>query len=502
MPDVTAAVGHEKVGHTNQGLWHQKGMQLPAFIQHIANDLIKERGMPESQAIATAISQCKKWAAGGRDVKPETRAKAAAAIAEWEALKAKAKGKKAAASADTAPEFLAASTLAGVELARPGAWKLATGPRTFTEQMLRDAADFYAATGGQGVPIGLGHTDTRFDGDPAFGRVTNIRYATDDRGPVLLGDVVDMTDWMAAAAPKRWPYRSIEGFCDFEYQGRTYALALTRLALLGATPPAIMDLQSLQEAVAAAAATSGAEHITATAPDAEPEPPSVPEAQAVIDEQVGRFIAEQLNDPETLPDPGTEASPLLATTPPIQEGAGMDPAKLREAFGLKPDASDDEVAAAYAAAGLKVAASAPTPTAPPDPAPADSPTVDPADQPNPANPQQPPAKPSAGTVVIDASQMEGFLATNRKMEAIAAKLARNERDEVITSAIRAGKFPQARRQHWEKVWDADPDGAKQTIESLAANLVPIAASGYQGDPDAEFDMDYSALYPPEVKVRG
>ena len=66
-------------------------MQLPAFIQHVANDLVRERGMPESEAIATAISQCKKWAAGGEGVKPETRAKAAAAIAEWEALKAKNK---------------------------------------------------------------------------------------------------------------------------------------------------------------------------------------------------------------------------------------------------------------------------------------------------------------------------------------------------------------------------------------------------------------------------
>jgi phage head maturation protease len=85
------ALAHEKVGHTEQGLWHHKGVQLPAFIQHIANDLIHERGMPESEAIATAISQCKRWAAGGEGVKPETRAKAAAAIAEWEALKAKNK---------------------------------------------------------------------------------------------------------------------------------------------------------------------------------------------------------------------------------------------------------------------------------------------------------------------------------------------------------------------------------------------------------------------------
>jgi HK97 family phage prohead protease len=95
-PAATAAakraLAHEKVGHTGKGLWGHKGMQLPAFIQHIANDLIEKRGMDESRAIATAVSQVKKWAAGGEDVKPETRAKAAAALAEWEAMKAKTSG--------------------------------------------------------------------------------------------------------------------------------------------------------------------------------------------------------------------------------------------------------------------------------------------------------------------------------------------------------------------------------------------------------------------------
>jgi hypothetical protein len=93
MTDTWAsrALAHEKVGHTDQGLWHMKGKQLPAFIQHVANDLRSERGMDESTAIATAVAQCKKWAAGGKDVKPETRAKAAAAVAEWERLKGQAK---------------------------------------------------------------------------------------------------------------------------------------------------------------------------------------------------------------------------------------------------------------------------------------------------------------------------------------------------------------------------------------------------------------------------
>ena len=89
-----AGVGHEKVGHTGQGLWHHKGWQLPAYIQHVANDLI-ESGHSESNAVQMAVGIIKNWAHGhdghGHKVSAETAAKAAAALAEWEALKAASK---------------------------------------------------------------------------------------------------------------------------------------------------------------------------------------------------------------------------------------------------------------------------------------------------------------------------------------------------------------------------------------------------------------------------
>jgi HK97 family phage prohead protease len=92
-----AGLSHEKVGHTGQGLWHHKGWQLPAYIQHVANDLI-ESGHSESRAIEMAVGIVKNWAHGhdghGHTVHPDTQAKAAAAIAEWEALKAAASKSK------------------------------------------------------------------------------------------------------------------------------------------------------------------------------------------------------------------------------------------------------------------------------------------------------------------------------------------------------------------------------------------------------------------------
>ena len=91
-----ARLGHESLNRSPKKNWieNTKEGQLPAYIQHIAKDLHEERGMTMSHAIATAISLCKKWAAGGKNVNPDTRAKAAAAIAEWEKLKASSHSKK------------------------------------------------------------------------------------------------------------------------------------------------------------------------------------------------------------------------------------------------------------------------------------------------------------------------------------------------------------------------------------------------------------------------
>jgi hypothetical protein len=65
---------------------------LPEYICEIAR-AIKKTGKTTSQAIAIAVSRCKKWAAGGSDVDAKTRAKAAAAVAEWEKKKAAAHAK-------------------------------------------------------------------------------------------------------------------------------------------------------------------------------------------------------------------------------------------------------------------------------------------------------------------------------------------------------------------------------------------------------------------------
>lgn len=84
---------HNKLGKPGgPGLFHDKSSQLPAYIQNVAKAL-ERSGKPESQAIQIAIGTVKRWAAGGGGVSPEVKAAAAKAVAEWEALKAKARAK-------------------------------------------------------------------------------------------------------------------------------------------------------------------------------------------------------------------------------------------------------------------------------------------------------------------------------------------------------------------------------------------------------------------------
>ena len=86
----------ESLDRSPKANWVERAGGLPKYINDIAHDLHTERGMTISRAIATAVSKVKKWAAGGDNVKPDTRAKAAAALAEWEKLKAKGAAKRAA----------------------------------------------------------------------------------------------------------------------------------------------------------------------------------------------------------------------------------------------------------------------------------------------------------------------------------------------------------------------------------------------------------------------
>jgi hypothetical protein len=150
--------------------------------------------------------------------------------------------------------------LANVELGTAGMeWPASTGPVTFTLEHLADAVTAANEDPHIQVPrVKLGHrsevngellTIDPFrelgDAAPAFGRVVNLR--TENDGAVLVGDFVEVPEWLATAMPSAYPNRSGDWFLDVETEGgKRYLLVLAAMSLLGTALPAVTDLEDLE----------------------------------------------------------------------------------------------------------------------------------------------------------------------------------------------------------------------------------------------------------------
>lgn len=136
-----------------------------------------------------------------------------------------------------------------VELLRVGEWPLSTGTCTFTTEDLAAAVHASQSPAVSRPVIKLGHSDPRFDGEPAVGFVDNIRLASD--GSALVGDLRGVPGWLADIMPSAYPNRSIEGAFNYRDQaGTVHDFALTGLALLGVSPPAVGTLAQLRDVAA------------------------------------------------------------------------------------------------------------------------------------------------------------------------------------------------------------------------------------------------------------
>lgn len=94
----------------------------------------------------------------------------------------------------------------------------------------------------------LGDHDPLWDGDPAFGSVENLALTND--GARVVGDLVEVPDWLAAAIPSAWPNRSCEWVWGVETEGgKRYSAVLTAVSLLGTRQHAIKDLADVRRLV-------------------------------------------------------------------------------------------------------------------------------------------------------------------------------------------------------------------------------------------------------------
>lgn len=96
--------------------WVQRAGGLPDYICRIAR-AVKRTGKTTSQAIAIAVSRVKKWATGA-GVDASTQAKAARALTQWEALRAKSKTRNRVAATRTGDVLCLAAGSYNVDIVR------------------------------------------------------------------------------------------------------------------------------------------------------------------------------------------------------------------------------------------------------------------------------------------------------------------------------------------------------------------------------------------------
>jgi hypothetical protein len=348
------------------------------------------------------------------------------------------------------------ATLKGVELASVGSHDCMTGTWDCTAQDIVDAVAASQEPEWRAPIIKLGHTDPRFDGEPAVGTIRNLRASPDGR--TLIGDLTGLPQWLADTMPSAYPSRSVEGVKkDIAASGRAYSFRLSALALLGVEPPAIESLADIARLYDVAAANS---------------------------QQATGY-----GSPIVTVGPMTPVTaPVSASAAPsIQEGPSMDPVKFREALGLPADASNEAVSAKLAVAGFIPKISDPAPVVEP-PAPAAPVAVaEPA-------PVVEPAPSVAEDLVAQLRTELASLTAWRDQKEAADRDA--EADNFVLEAVSAGRLRPAERDHFIKLYSAAPEVTREIIMARArGSEVPIAPAGHASSPEGGPDADFEAAIP-------
>lgn len=174
---------------------------------------------------------------------------------------------------------------------------------------------------------------------------------------------------------------------------------------------------------------------------------------------------------------------------------GDDRQTLIARLGLSSDASDADLQQAVTARIL--AESAPTPT--PEPTP-----------PNPTPPEAEPGStdPDGGGAPntapepdddddvehVDAAAYRALVARAGQADRLEEEARIQARDQLVEDAIKAGKFPPSRRDHYRNRYDSDPEATKASIDRMAKNVVPVKE---RGKDVIDSELEASDTYPSE-----
>lgn len=342
-------------------------------------------------------------------------------------------------------------TRTGVEIARVGTFDLSTGPFEFTRQHLANAVK-HAAT--QAPRIGIGHTDPRFDGDPAFGLVKNLRL--DEDGDLLVGDLDGLAGWLDDSLDVAYPGRSLEARVAGD------DMRITAVKLLGTTPPGISTLKDLASAIAASV------------------------ADGETSEEAARIAVRTL----VASDPAGITEPAIPATTHHEEESTVDPKNLREQLGLAEDASDDDVT-------TKLSELLALPSKDDVVSKTDHQAAIEQAKTEAVDAERQAVAAAAGdddNVKLDRATYDDLKAAADDGRQARKKQVADERDAFIAAAVSDGKFPPARVEHYTKRYDSDPDGTKAEIDAPEKGVIPVTEIGASTSTEST-ELESTGLFP-------
>lgn len=286
-----------------------------------------------------------------------------------------------------------------------------------------------------------GHFDPRFDGEPAMGWMQNLRLSADKQS--LLADIADVPAPLVGLIRDGYRRRSIEFDRNVTGRdGKVYKAVATGLALLGMKRPAVSGLGGLSRVYASA-------H----------EPGETVDMDDGDTARVPHMAALSLDDGTNSPATGDITDKEGGPTVDLIES-------IKEALGLAPEATDEEVLAAVEAArkAAEDAVAASAKEGEPKPAAALSGFEAP-----------------AGTVLVSAEQWEAArkesAANSVALSALEAEATERRVSEALSSAEQSGRIAPAERAAWEKNLTENFTATSALLSSLEPRFATTPTPG-------------------------
>jgi hypothetical protein len=367
-------------------------------------------------------------------------------------------------------------TIPDVELVRVGNWASAMSGRVpitgdDLDDMVRAAQDSEIDRG----PVKIGHVDPRFDGEPALGWISNVRRV----GDRIVADLSDVPAKLAAVVKHAFPRRSVEIAWGVKTPGgANYKAALSGVALLGVTTPAVKGLADVVSRYSGPT-NDADDRGTVTTVDGDDSERAVAQGNAIVaaaeyaatldgDPAQGRAIgavallSSSGDLPQTVVDDGGNDKP--------QEGSVNDE-QVREALGLAADVPvTDQMRTFVTNAEAAVISAADAEKAKVEREAADATAA--ADAAAIAEAERLAAEaaarnaPTAPGVLVDPAALELLQAQAAQGAEAMRRIDEQERETVLATALSEGKVGPASLDSLRTAWDRDKDWTKAHLSGL------------------------------------